>query len=54
MASAAKEPTQKTLQGKEIPVPTRDEFVRNLGKVAPPVRKSRSDDDRPPEELDKR
>ena len=54
MASAEEEPTQKTRKGKEIPIPTREEFVRNLDKVAPPVKRSRSDDDRPAEEFDKR
>jgi hypothetical protein len=28
------EPKQKTREGYEIPVPQRDEFFRNLGKVA--------------------
>jgi hypothetical protein len=31
------EPTQTTLKGLKIPVPTREEFLRNLEKVAPPV-----------------
>lgn len=52
--SEDKPPTQKTPKGKEIPIPTREEFVRNLDKVAPPVKRSPSDDDRPAEELDER
>ena len=32
--------TQKTPKGKEIPVPTREEFETNLDKVAKPVKKS--------------
>lgn len=32
-----KEPRQKTGKGHEIPVPTRGEFFRDLGKVARPV-----------------
>ncbi len=49
-----KPPTQKTPKGKEIPIPTREEFVRNLDKVAPPVRKSPSDDDSPTKERPER
>jgi hypothetical protein len=49
-----KQPTQRTHEGKEIPIPTREEFVRNLDKVAPPVKRSPSDDDGPTKELDKR
>jgi hypothetical protein len=29
------EPTQTTEKGLEIPIPTREEFLRNLEKVAP-------------------
>ena len=29
------EPTQKTAKGLTIPVPTREEFLRNLERVAP-------------------
>jgi hypothetical protein len=31
------QPTQTTPEGLEIPVPTRDEFLRNMAKVAPPL-----------------
>ncbi|HEY7934335.1 MAG TPA: hypothetical protein VID48_10985 [Solirubrobacteraceae bacterium] len=31
------EPTQTTEKGLEIPIPTREDFLRNLEKVAPPV-----------------
>ena len=31
------EPTQTTPEGAEIPVPTRDAFLRDLQKVAPPA-----------------
>jgi hypothetical protein len=33
------EPTQKTPKGAEIPVPTREDFLRDLKKVAPPAPK---------------
>jgi hypothetical protein len=33
------QPTQTTRKGLEIPVPTREEFLRNMDKVAPPVRR---------------
>jgi hypothetical protein len=33
----AGEPTQTTPKGLEIPVPTREEFLRNMETVAPPV-----------------
>jgi hypothetical protein len=32
------QPKQQTPKGVEIPVPTRDEFLRDLRKVAPPAR----------------
>lgn len=32
------EPTQKTPKGLTILVPTREEFLRNLEKVAPPLK----------------
>ena len=32
------EPTQHTPQGAEIPVPTREEVLRDLAKVAKPLR----------------
>jgi hypothetical protein len=35
------EPTQETPKGAEIPIPTREEVFRDLGKVAKP-RKDRS------------
>jgi hypothetical protein len=34
----AQEPTQKTPKGLEIPIPTREEFFRNMERVAPPVK----------------
>jgi hypothetical protein len=34
MADKTPEPTQKTPKGLEIPVPTRDEFLRNMDKIA--------------------
>jgi hypothetical protein len=40
------EPTQKTPKGLEIPVPTREEFFRNLEKVAPPVKPQPGQDER--------
>jgi hypothetical protein len=43
------EPTQKTCPKKgepmEIPVPTRDEFFRDLRKVAPPDKPQRAQDE---------
>ena len=33
-----REPRQTTEKGLEIPVPTRDEFLRDLRKVAPPAK----------------
>ncbi len=32
------QPTQTTPKGAEIPVPTREEFLRNMDKVAPAAR----------------
>lgn len=44
-----RQPTQKTQPKKgepvEIPVPTRDAFLRDLEKVAPPGKPSRRNDD---------
>ena len=37
-------PTQRTPKGAEIPVPTREAFLRDLRKVAPPAK---SDDKKP-------
>ncbi len=34
---ADQEPKQTTPKGTEIPIPTRDAFLRDLAKVAPPV-----------------
>jgi len=34
-ATALQGPTQVTEAGLEIPIPTREDFLRNLGKVAP-------------------
>jgi hypothetical protein len=36
-AHALQGPTQVTTAGLEIPIPTREAFLRNLEKVAPPV-----------------
>lgn len=33
-----KEPKQTTPKGLEIPVPTREAFLRDLAKVAPPAK----------------
>ena len=40
MTNNKKKPTQKTQKGHEIPVPTREEFEKNLDKVAKPVKES--------------
>lgn len=40
------EPTQRTPKGLAIPVPSREEFLRNMEKVAPVPR---DDDEREPE-----
>ena len=34
----SKKPTQKTPKGEEIPIPTKEEFERNLDKVMKPKR----------------
>jgi hypothetical protein len=39
---SAKPKTRKTPKGHEIPVPTREEFERNLDKVAKPLKESPS------------
>ena len=50
---SVQEPTQKTPKGAEIPVPTREDFLRDLKKVAPklpavpPKRTDTRDSDRP-------
>ena len=36
-AMALQGPTQTTDQGLEIPIPTREDFIANLAKVAPPT-----------------
>lgn len=36
-----KEPTQRTEQGYEIPVPTREQVERDFAKIAKPVRPSK-------------
>jgi hypothetical protein len=43
------EPTQTTDKGLTIPVPSRDEFIENLEKVAPKPEPSRPDDSGPSE-----
>lgn len=46
MPKNKKEPAkQTTSKGLTIPVPSRDEFIRNLEKVAPKPDPSRPDDD---------
>ena len=45
-SKALQGPTQVTEAGLEIPIPTRDAFLRNLEKVAPP---SKLDDSSPAE-----
>jgi hypothetical protein len=44
-AMALQGPTQETGQGLEIPVPTREDFIRNLKAVAPRVPESTADAD---------
>jgi hypothetical protein len=39
-------PTQTTPKGKEIPVPTREDFLRDLRKVAPPAKSDQREDQR--------
>jgi hypothetical protein len=46
MAGDKNQPTQRTPEGAEIPVPKRNDFMRNMDKVAPPVRPA---DEREPE-----
>jgi hypothetical protein len=41
MADKPQEPTQTTPKGVEIPVPKRDDFLRDLKKVAPPAKPER-------------
>lgn len=41
------EPTQKTRTGVEIPVPTREAFLRDLAKIAPPAAKPPPERDEP-------
>jgi len=43
-ARALQGPTQVTDQGLEIPIPARDDFMRNLEKVAPPALLPPTDD----------
>ena len=38
--SEKEEPTQRTPKGAEIPIPKRDDFLRNLEKVATPEKES--------------
>lgn len=40
------EPTQTTPAGAKIPVPTREQFFRDLRKVAPPVEPQPEPDER--------
>ena len=44
-----KQPTQTTDKGLTIPVPSREEFIRNLEKVAPKPDPSRPDESSPSE-----
>jgi len=46
MADKSQEPTQTTPTGVEIPVPTREQFMRDLRKVAPPVQPPEGQDER--------
>jgi hypothetical protein len=39
------QPTQTTPTGAKIPIPTRDAFLRDLAKVAPPVEPQRQQDE---------
>jgi hypothetical protein len=39
------EPKQRTPKGLEIPVPTREEWERNMGKIAAPTEPAKPDDD---------
>jgi hypothetical protein len=50
MAETPDKPKQTTPKGLEIPVPTREEWERNMGKVAPPPEPAKSDDE--PDERD--
>lgn len=43
MSDPEPEPTQTTPKGAKIPVPTRDAFLRDLAKVAPPVEREPED-----------
>jgi len=45
MAEDKQEPTQETPQGHEIPVPTREQVLRDLKKVAKPKPKKAERDD---------
>jgi len=45
MADDSQQPKQKTPKGLEIPIPTREEFIRNLKKTV--KRPPRSTPDRP-------
>jgi hypothetical protein len=38
------EPTQTTPKGAEIPIPTRDAFLRDLAKVVPPAPEGETDE----------
>jgi hypothetical protein len=44
------EPKQTTPKGAEIPVPQREDFLRNLEKIAPRPQRSVDGDDRRPDE----
>lgn len=43
-ANALQGPTQMTEKGLEIPIPTREAFLQNMEKVAPPVERPAVDD----------
>lgn len=45
MAGDKKEPTQRTPEGAEIPVPKRGDFMRDMEKVAPPAKPDERNDD---------
>jgi hypothetical protein len=46
MAQDERESTQRTPKGAEIPVPTREDFMRDMEKVAQPAKQ---DDEREPD-----
>lgn len=43
-------PTQTTEKGLEVPVPTREDFLRNMDKVSPPIKPKPNDEREPTDE----